>query len=58
MGAGQSCDDVVDMLRLRQKENCFIIRPIIVEFGSKYDNWTVMMMNAKLGKCEEYRNVF
>ena len=34
MGAGQSCGDVVDVVRLRQKENGPIIRPIIVEFRS------------------------
>ena len=48
MGAGQSCDDVVDVVRLRQKENGPIIRPIIVEFRSEYDKWTVMRMKAKL----------
>ena len=50
---GQSCDDVVDVVQLRQKENGPIIRPIIVEFRSEYDKWTVMRM-----KCEEYRSVF
>ena len=58
MGAGQSCDDVVDVVRLRQKENGPIIRPIIVEFRSEYDKWTVMKMKAKLRECEEYRSVF
>ena len=37
MGAGQNCDDVVDVVRLRQKENGPILRPIIVEFRSEYD---------------------
>ena len=58
MGAGQSCDDVVDVVRLRQKENGPIIRPIIMEFRSEYDKWTVMRMKAKLRECEEYRSVF
>ena len=58
MGAGQSCDDVVDVVRLRQKENGSIIMPIIVEFRSEYDKWTVMRMKAKLRECEEYRSVF
>ena len=58
MGAGQSCDDVVDVVRLRQKENGPIITPIIVEFRSEYDKWTVMRMKAKLRECEEYRSVF
>ena len=57
-GAGQSCDYVVGVVRLRQKENCPIIRPIIVEFRSEDDKWTVMRMKAKLRKCEEYRSVF
>ena len=47
MGARQSCDDVVDVVRLRQKKGP-IIRPIIVEFRSEYDKWTVMRMKAKL----------
>ena len=58
MGAGESCDDVVDVVRLTQKENGPIIRLIIVEFRSEYDKWTVMMMKAKLRECEEYRSVF
>ena len=58
MGAGQSCDDVVDVIRLRQKENGPIIRKIIVEFRSEYDKWTVMRMKAKLRECEEYISVF
>ena len=57
MGAGQSCDNVVDVVRLRQKENGPIIKPIIVEFRSEYDKWTVMRMKAKLKECEEYRSV-
>ena len=51
-GAGQSCDDVVDVVQLRQKENGPIIRPIIVEFRSEYDKWTVMTMKANLRECE------
>ena len=58
MGTGQSCDDVVDVVRLRQKENGPIIRPIIVEFRSEYDKWTVMRIKAKPRECEEYRSVF
>ena len=54
----QSCDDIVDVVRLRQKENGPIIMPIIVEFRSEYDKWTVMRMKAKLRQCEEYRSVF
>ena len=56
MGVGQSCD--VDVVLLRQKENGPIIRPIIVEFRSEYDKWTVIRMKAKLRECEEYRSVF
>ena len=58
VGAGQSCDDIVNVVRLRQKENGPIIRPIIVEFRSEYDKWTVMRMKAKLRECKEYRSVF
>ena len=58
MGASQSCDDIVDVVWLRQKENCPIIRPIIVEFRSEYDKWTVMRMKTMLRECEGYRSVF
>ena len=57
-GAGQSCDDVVDVVRLRQKENGPIIRPIIVDFRSEYNKWTVIRMKAKLRECDEYSSVF
>ena len=50
--------DVVDVVRLRQKENGSINRPIIVEFRSEYEKWTVMRMKANLRECEEYRSVF
>ena len=56
--AGQSCDDVVDVVRLRQKGDGPNIRTIIVEFRSEYDKWTVMRMKATLRECEEYRSVF
>ena len=42
----------MDVIRLRQKENGPIVRPIIVEFRSEYDKWTVMRMKAKLRECE------
>ena len=58
MGVDQSCDDVVDVVRLRQKENVPIIRPMIAEVRSEYDKWTVMRMKAKLRECEENRSVF
>ena len=39
MAARQSCDDVVNLVRLRQRKYGPIIRPIIVEFRSEYDKW-------------------
>ena len=57
MGAGQIHDDVVDVVRLRQKENGLSIRPIIVEFRSEYDKWAVLRIKAKLRECEEYISV-
>ena len=58
MGAGQSCDDVVDVVRLRHNENGPIIRPLIVEFRSDYDKWTVMGIKSTLIECDEYRSAF
>ena len=37
MSACQSCDDILDVVRQRQKENGPIIRPIMVEFRSDND---------------------
>ena len=54
IGACQCSDDVVDVVRIRQKENCPITRPLIVAFRSEYVKWTVMMMKAKLRECEAY----
>ena len=34
MGASQRCDDIVDVVRLRERENGPIIRPIIVALRS------------------------
>ena len=47
MGASQGCDDIVDVVRLRQNENDPIIMAIIVEFRSEYDKWTVMRVKTK-----------
>ena len=52
------CDDMVDVVRLRQREYGFNIRPLIVKFRSAYDKWTVMRMKAKLRESEEYRSGF
>ena len=57
MGLRKSCEDVVDVMRLRQREDGANIRPIIVEFRSEYDNWTVIRMKTKLRECEDYRRV-
>ena len=48
MGASQSCDDIMDVIRLSQKENGPLIRSIIVEFRSEYDKWTVMRMKSNI----------
>ena len=47
-GARQSCDHVVDVVLLRQREEDPIIRPLMVEFRSEYDKWTVMRMKTWL----------
>ena len=47
----------MDVVRLRQREDSPIIKPIIVEFKREYDKWTVMNFKTKLRECEEYRSV-
>ena len=57
MGASQSSGDIVDVVRLRQRENGPILRAIIVEFRSEYGKWTVTRMKTNLRECEVYRSV-
>ena len=52
MSARQSCEDLVDMVRLRQREDGPNIRPIIGEFRSEYYKRTLMKMKAKLRECD------
>ena len=52
MGERQSCDDVVDVVQLQQREDGPNIRPFIVEFISEYDEWTVMRMKSNLRERE------
>ena len=47
MGAGQRCNEIGDVVRLRHKKNGPIIRPVIVEFRRECDKWTVMIMKRK-----------
>ena len=41
MGVRESCEHVVDVVRLRQREDGANIRPMILEFRSEYDTWAL-----------------
>ena len=49
MGERQGCDDV---MQLRQREYGPNKRPLIVEFRSEYNKWTVMRKKLKLRESE------
>ena len=46
------------MVRMRKKDEGGSIRPIIVEFRTEYDKWTVLRNKSDLREMNEYRSVF
>ena len=56
MGAHQSCDNVVNVV-IETEGKRPIVRPIILDFRSEYDKWTVIKMKTKLREYDEYRSV-
>ena len=51
-------EEIVDVVRMRKKDEGGSIRPIIVEFGTEYDKWTVLRNKSDLREMTDYRSVF
>ena len=51
-------EEVVDVVSMRKKEGVGLARPIIVEFKSEYDKWTVLRNKADLWEINVYKKFF
>ena len=58
MGVRVREEEIVDVVRMRKKDEGGPIRPIIVEFRTEYDKWTVLRNKSNLWEMNEYRSVF
>ena len=58
MGVRVREDEEVDLVRMRKKEGDGLARPIIVEFKSEYDKWTVLSNKFAGNKCVYSINVY
>ena len=58
MGVRVRDEEIVDVVRMRKKDEGGSIRPIIVEFRTEYDKWTVLRNKSDLWEMNEYRTVF
>ena len=54
MGVRVRDEEVVDVVRIRKKEGVGLARPIIVEFKSEYDKWTVFNNKSDLREMNVY----
>ena len=58
MGVRMREEEIVDVVRMRKKDEEWSIRPIIVESRADYDKWTLLRKIADLRELNEYRSVF
>ena len=58
MGVRVREEEMVDVVRMRKKDEGESIRSIIVEFRTEYDKWTVLRNKSDLPEMNEYRSVF
>ena len=58
MGVRVRVEDVVDVVRMRKKEGVGLARPIVVEFKSEYDKWTVLRNKSDLWEMNVYNKFF
>ena len=57
MGVRVREEEIVDAVRMRKKDEGGPIRPIIVEFRTEYDKWTVLTNKSDLREMNEYKSV-
>ena len=58
MGVRVREEEIVDVVRMRKKDEGGSIRQIIVEFRTEYDKWTVLRNKSDLREMNDYRSVF
>ena len=58
MGVRVKEEEVVDVVRMRKKEGDGLARPIIVEFKSGHDKWTVLRKKSDLREMNVYKKFF
>ena len=58
MGVRVREEEIVDVVRMRKKDEGGSIRPIIVEFRTEYDKWTVLRNKSDMREMNDYRSVF
>ena len=58
MGVRVREEEIVDVVRMRKKDEGGSIIPIIVEFRTEYDKWTVLRNESDLREMNDYRSVF
>ena len=58
MGVRVREEEIVDVVRMRKKDEGGSIRPIIVESRTEYDKWTVLRNKSDLREMNEHRSVF
>ena len=58
MGVRGREEEIVDVVRMRKKDEGVSIRPIIIEFRTEYDKWTVLRNKSDLREMNDYRSVF
>ena len=58
MGVRVREEEVVDVVRMRKKEGVGLARPIIVEFKSEYDKWTVLRNKSDLREMNVHKKFF
>ena len=58
MGVRVREEEIIDVVRMRKKEVEEVIKPIIMEFQSEYNKWTVLRSKSVLREMNDYKNVF
>ena len=51
-------EEIVDVVRMRKKDEGGSTRPIIVKLRTEYDKWILLRNKSDLREINEYRSVF
>ena len=58
MGVRVRSEDVAVIVRMRKKDGDEAVKPVIIEFKSEYETWTVLRSKSVLREMNEYKNFF